>query len=355
MPANVESMFAVKIPTWHGIEDLLQEPPTTEEAIERAGLDWEVEKKPLFIETQRPFPTPIWPDATVTEYCPVQGRHGLIRSSDQKLLGVVSDTYVPFQNRQAFELFDPFVKDGIIEYECAGSLNCGKKVWILTALKRDVIRIKDDIIKPYVLVAMGHDGTTGILVLPTPIRVVCQNTLQQAVSSGTALSIRHTQQAEALTEEALHGILRAGEQMNQLEEMYRAMARKELTGEQVWSYVSDVLSIQTQEIPEDGSLLGVHDESDQDEEQVVVERLTRSEAARNKILELYETGLGTDLSATTGTLWGAYNAVVEFVEHWAGKRAKDRANYQIFGTGAALKIRAAKVAEEVLHNDTILA
>ena len=43
MPANVESMLAVKIPTCRGIEDLLQEPPTTEEAIQKAGLDWEVE------------------------------------------------------------------------------------------------------------------------------------------------------------------------------------------------------------------------------------------------------------------------------------------------------------------------
>lgn len=355
MSANVEKMFAVKIPTWHGIEDLLQEPPTTEEAIERAGLDWEVEKKPLFIETQRPVNHPVWPNATVTEYRPVEGRHGIIRSTDQQLLGVVSDTYVPFQNRQAFELFDPFVKDGIIQYECAGSLATGKKVWILAALKRDVMRIKgDDIIKPYILVAMGHDGVTGILVLPTPIRVVCQNTLQQAVSSGTALSIRHTQQAEALTEEALYSILRAGEEMKGLEEMYQAMARKAVTAEQVWSYVSDVLGAQVDEIPEDRSLAGVHNEDDQDEEQVVVEKITRSEAARNKVLELYEVGLGSDMTAVQGTLWGAYNAVIEFTDWHAGKRAKDRANYQLFGDGARLKIRAAELAEQVLKNDSVL-
>src|ERR1700679_738660 len=95
MSAELESMFSAhKIVPWHGLGRILDNPPTTEEAIRCAGLDWEVKLVPLtgILDGEPLGPTGSW--ATV-------------RSTDRSVLGVVGPTYRPLQNVDAFKFFQP--------------------------------------------------------------------------------------------------------------------------------------------------------------------------------------------------------------------------------------------------------
>lgn len=56
-----------------------------------------------------------------------------VRSSDNKVLGVVSDKYRIVQNADAFAFTDALI-GGDVHYETAGSLLDGKKIWLLAKL-----------------------------------------------------------------------------------------------------------------------------------------------------------------------------------------------------------------------------
>jgi len=113
---NVTTMFSVREMPWHKKGKILNNPPTSEEAIKEAGLDWEVELKQMF-----------WKDKINNEFYPFPNRCALVRKSDDNPLAIVSDHYQALQNRKAFEWFDPIVQGNQAVYETAGSLKNGQK------------------------------------------------------------------------------------------------------------------------------------------------------------------------------------------------------------------------------------
>ena len=120
MPANVESMFYTGAEPWHGLGEKLEEAPTISEAIEKSGLDWEVGVKDLVTKDGYDVPA-----------------KATYRKSDNTILGVVGPRYVPLQNKDAFEWFQPFVDAGECSLHTGGSLSGGQKVWALAQLNRD--------------------------------------------------------------------------------------------------------------------------------------------------------------------------------------------------------------------------
>ena len=115
------------------------------------------------------------------EFIKVPRKRSLVRVTDNKPLSIVSKHYKPLQNRNAFEWFDTFVSEGKATYETAGSLCGGKKIWILAKLKDEMEIIKGDNVRRHILLCNGHDGVTSILLQPTSIRVVCENTLNMSL------------------------------------------------------------------------------------------------------------------------------------------------------------------------------
>ena len=51
MPANVETMFYVRVAPWHGLGIYVEETLTSGEALEKSGLDWSVIKRPIMTST----------------------------------------------------------------------------------------------------------------------------------------------------------------------------------------------------------------------------------------------------------------------------------------------------------------
>ena len=175
MAANVESMFYTRKAPWHGLGVRVEEVLGSKEALIQAGLDWKVEQTDVYAASGERIP----------------GYKANIRDIDRSVLGIVGDRYKIVQNEEAFAFTDGLLGEGV-KYETAGSLAGGKIVWMLAKLPEKYI-ISGDAIEPYLVFCNSHDGSGAIRVAMTPVRVVCQNTLNLALKGASRVwSARHT-------------------------------------------------------------------------------------------------------------------------------------------------------------------
>lgn len=191
------SFFSVKEKAWHGLGQIISDYPTSAEALQFAGLNYTVEKRGLFTYGDDTDPEKDDNDVVMEWRLDVPNYYATVRTDSEEVLGVVGKDYEVVQNVDAFSFFDSIVggKEGIL-YETAGALGNGERIFI-TAKLPDYIRVgKDDCIEKYLFLTTSHDGTGSIQIAFTPVRVVCQNTLNAALRHHTnCLKIRHTASA----------------------------------------------------------------------------------------------------------------------------------------------------------------
>lgn len=123
---NASMMYTGDTP-WHGLGTRVDHITTASEAIELAGLDWEVEPTPIYTKQGNDF-------------VQVPKRASITRKTDGKSFGVVSNGYKPVQNHESFTFFDNLVDSGDAKYETAGALSGGQRIWI-TAKIGDTMQI----------------------------------------------------------------------------------------------------------------------------------------------------------------------------------------------------------------------
>ena len=144
MAAMVETMFSVREKPWHGLGEIIQDAPTSEDALRLAGLDWNVIQEPILTKHNEMIP----------------GYRANIRDKDRWVLGVVTDRYKVVQNSEAFAFTDALLENGV-KYETAGSLQDGRKTWMLARLPHQYI-INGDEVSPYLVFMNSHDGSSSI-------------------------------------------------------------------------------------------------------------------------------------------------------------------------------------------------
>ena len=191
------SFYSTKEKAWHKLGQVVDRYPTSAEAIKYAGLDYIVEKRPLFTyDTENHIADPD-ADIIIPELS-IPGFFATVRADTDQVLGVVGNDYEVVQNPDAFAFFDAIVGggDGIL-YETAGALGNGERIFI-TAKLPDYIRVgNDDLIEKYLFLTTSHDGYGSITAAFTPVRIVCNNTLHAALNNMTnCVKIRHTQSAK---------------------------------------------------------------------------------------------------------------------------------------------------------------
>jgi phage/plasmid-like protein (TIGR03299 family) len=170
-----DTMFSVRGTPWRGLGAVLDRPPATVgEAIEASGLGWSVAKRRLAIDCGADLPD-------VLRYRGFTGHYATVRQDNDEVLGVVGERYRIVQNHEAFAFVDQLL-GSLIHFETAGSLHGGRRVWVLATLPDHVDAGGDDV-RPYVLLMNSHDGSTAVVAATTPIRVVCQNTLNWGLAN----------------------------------------------------------------------------------------------------------------------------------------------------------------------------
>ena len=225
MAANVETMFYTRQKPWHGLGTMVQEAPTSKDALILAGLDWQVIQKPIITE----------------DGIPISGFKANLRETDNRVLGVVTDRYRTIQNHDAFAFTDSLLGEGVT-YETAGSLQNGRRVWMLAKLPQRYI-ISGDEITPYLVFMNAHNGTEAIKAAMAPIRVVCQNTLNLALSTAKRSWPNHVGDIQRKLEDAHHTLLYADLYMKELGKAIDQLNRQKISDRKVYGYIDVLFSL----------------------------------------------------------------------------------------------------------------
>jgi len=310
---NGNRMFYVGERPWHGLGTELKNPATSREAIMAAKLDYPVAVKKIYTEDQIEIPE----------------HFATVRCDNNEPLGVVGGQYTPVQNVEAFDFFDSVVGEKLAMYHTAGALGKGEKIWILAKLP-DIIKVtKDDIVEKFLLLSNSHDGKSALRMFFTPVRVVCQNTLNAALSSvKDGISIRHTGNIKTKIREAQRALGIALTFYSDFEKATTAMVEKKLDSNDVNTYFLSLLM-------------------DKDE----VEMSTRKENQLEDLLGLFDHGRGNELPEVRHSLWSAYNACTEYSDHFRSVKndsPSNRLKSIWFGSGADFKMEAYNTALAML-------
>jgi len=227
MAANVESMFYTREKPWHGLGVEVKAAPTSADALRLSGLDWTVKQEAIFTDNGKE----------------IAGYKANVRSTDRRVLGVVTDRYKVVQNTEAFAFTDELLGNGV-RYETAGSLQEGRRVWLLARLPREYI-ISGERISPYLVFSNTHDGSGAVKVAVTPVRVVCNNTLNLALSTAKrSWSMVHTGDIKGKIEEAKETLFFAEKYMDELGKEFEQLRDKKMTDAKVAEYIELLLPVE---------------------------------------------------------------------------------------------------------------
>lgn len=227
MAANVETMFYTRTKPWHGLGVQVQEAPESKDALRLAGLDWKVYQREVYTDSG----------------IKIEGYRANVRNTDNKVLGVVTERYKIVQNEEAFSFTDTLLGEGV-RYETAGSLQEGKKVWLLARLPKEYI-ISGEQISPYLVFSNSHDGSAAVRVAVTPIRVVCNNTLNLALSTAKrSWAMVHTGNIKGKIHEAQETLFMAETYMGKLGKEIEELKRQRITERQVKEYIEILLPLE---------------------------------------------------------------------------------------------------------------
>lgn len=282
MAANVESMFYVREVPWHGLGINVENAPTSEEAIRLAGLNWEVLQTPVYMSNGIEIPN----------------YKANVRSTDNACLGIVTDRYKIVQNHEAFEFTDSLIgetEDGVVKYETAGSLAGGKRIWLLAKMPTKSI-VGDDV-DPYMVFTNSHDGSGAIKIAMTPIRVVCQNTLNIALHNAKRQwSTKHVGDMQSKLDEAKLCLQLANEYMVNLDIEADRLANAKLYEEQIAEILDEMFPV------DDNA-------SDRKKSNIIQFKTTFWDAYNMP-----------DIQKFTDSAWKAVNAMSDVVTHSAPQR-----------------------------------
>jgi phage/plasmid-like protein (TIGR03299 family) len=290
MPAGItetDGMAYVGRRPWHGLGTYVEgQAMTAVEAIEAAGLDWEVMREPVY-------------RGGLGYYKEIAGKRAIVRKDTDEVFGIMSEGYTPVQNTAAFDVINAVVGSGDAAFHTVGSLFGGRRVWMLCKLQGDYKMDNGEKLESFILLDNSHDGTAALRMRLTSVRVVCSNTLGAATSSRAAFAARHTSGIMERVHEArdLLGLNAAY--------MQRLIEDANRIAEQAWSHhqMKDMTY----------KLLDLEDD-------VAIDMQHGIKApAASKMLDLFYLGQGN----RGETRWDALNAVTEYLDYSKGGRSID--------------------------------
>lgn len=302
MAHEFESGMFVRIPAWHELGTVLNHDPDTVEQFQCSGLNWTVRKEALMYN----FGGELMKSA----------HYGVVRETDGQFLGVCKDRYQLFQNSEQFDWCDPLIKSGLYKWESAGSLKQGQTCWALLNSGESEI-IKGDKSKHYLLITWSHDGSKSVMIRPTSIRVVCNNTLTQAVKEdGKKDRVKHTMSMKLRLEDVRAYYEQQQEHFDTEKQQFLKMLNTRLTPDMKLSYISTMSD----------HIYGAK-EAENKRGQTIRQNFQKN---LSNMIDSKASGQ-LDLGIQN-TLYGAFQATSEYLEHYMSQKG-DKDGYGIlFGS-----------------------
>jgi phage/plasmid-like protein (TIGR03299 family) len=285
------SFYSLRQAGWHGLGTVVDAPLSDPRILEVAGLNWTAEKVGLWTETMETVET-----------------HRAIRRSDTgAILGVVGEGFQTLQNAEMLDYLRTVGKDHEMTVETAGALGAGETVWCMARIPdMDFIVAGKDVIQSYFLIAQGHAGNRMLNIMPTTVRVVCQNTLRAATSNekgrmgkantlSAGYALRHTSGMRAGMDAIARVYQSAMADNARTQEAMRGLASVRSTADSLPAIVAAAWPVKADA-----------DET-QRAETIRLNRLSEIRAIRRS-----ET---CNVEGTAGTLFADFNAVTEWIDH----------------------------------------
>lgn len=319
------SFVAVGEKAWHGLGTYVEQAMTSEEVVEKANLNYEVAKTPIFIQPNLEVGKEQFEDIFAT-----------YRTDTNQPLGIVTNKYQIVQNKDAFTFFDPIIDRGEAIYQTAGVLGKGERVFITAKLPEDIL-VAGEKVEQYLLITNGHDGKNAVKVGFTPIRVVCNNTLTAALGDlKNSYTINHYNNPLNQLKEAHKVMGLASQYMTDVANIFEDMADTRLSDEQMMTFLEEIF---------------VNKDYVEKKEKVS----TRAKNSVSKIFEFAKTHPTQITPSTQNTLYGVYNAVSGYFGHLKPYKSLDqRMNSISFGYAANKTNQAFALASETLKDINVL-
>lgn len=271
-----------RTPTWENIGVDVTNARSLESVMAKAGLNYEVEKKPIEIQGTGL----ILPDKVAT-----------VRTYDNHPYGIVSNKYSVIQNREAFDFMNYI--NGDLEYVKAGE-TAGGMIYIIGKLPEQYIL--DDKFTPYVIFRNSFNGRYPIQSAIVPLRIVCQNQFNTAFkNSDNTINIRHSRNADVKMAEAQEILRKTAEHMNVLGDFAEEMVKQKVSESAVNRLIDSMF------------------ETGEDASKRLIDNM---EADRSSFLTAYH---APDNANFVGTKWGLINAFTDFQSHKPIQRNTDTA------------------------------
>ena len=308
MAHMVETMaYAGELP-WHGLGTKVVADLTPEQMMQKAGVDWTVEKQ----------------DLVTAGGSTVKSKQALVRSSDGAVLDVVGKGWNPVQNSEAFNFFEEYVKAGDMEMHTAGSLNDGKMVWALAKTNDSFELFNGDVTENYFLFSNPHQFGKAIDIRMTPIRVVCNNTLTLSLNkeSDSMLKVNHRKEFDVAEVKEQMGIAR--EKLDQYKSMAEFLGSKRYTSDNIMQYFNEVFGSPAKE-KVDGVLPFTSNNA-----KIAMENLSTQPGAK----------------FGEGSFWQAFNTVTFLNDHVQGRTTDGRLTSSWYGRNRRVKLKALDKALE---------
>lgn len=276
-------------PAWHGLGTVFDQDASvsTSEMLSLAHLsDWNVAVEPVLVPAGY---RPVTDNFMVTRKNPFDG--------ETDVLAFVGKKYRPFQNEDLFQFADNVLEGGAI-WESAGSIKDGRVVFGSLVVPREFVldpQGANDKTVTYLLVHTAHDGSASVTASITPVRVVCQNTLNMALrGTKQSFKIRHTAGTGNRIEEARRVLGLTFSHMDSFEELARQLFETPVESKDVFDLFTAVYPK-----PEQGSPAGVFTKW------------------QNKIDLLNDIYYKSPTQANVeGTAWGVLNAMTERLDYF---------------------------------------
>jgi len=302
---------------WHGLGQTVAPGASVEEWRKAGGLDWDaVRTEVIFNGLGDEYA--LWPD-----------KHVLYRSDTGRPLSVVSKDYQTVQPGQILGFFKDLADQGGFQIETVGSLKEGRRIWALARVGENA-PVQDDQVAPYLMLATSFDGSMATTAAFTAVRIVCNNTLQRALTNSDGqhqVTIPHSAMFNPDSVRQELGIALTSWDGFMIKA--NKLADRKVTDEEMDAYLLDIIE----------SPYG----------KTYTPEQVRNSKGYQRILGLFKGGqLGSGQDAINGTAWGLLQATTQFVDHEQGRLPDNRLDKAWFGVGAKFKEKAMKKVMELV-------
>ena len=315
-----EVAFALRgTPAWHNLANRIfsqEEEVSTQLMLDEAKLsNWDVRLSPVA-------------DHIPTEWNDSSGAQYVLRTnpfnSGTDVLSVVGSRYKVVQNEDLFSFADNILDgDSRCSWESAGSIKNGKVVFGSLTVPREMVldpQGANDTTKLYLIVWTSHDGSVAVQAAITPVRVVCQNTLNLAMRGAKqSFKIRHTQTAEGRIVQARQALGLTFAYADEFQKEAQELFQQSVTDKQFSDLIRNLYP--KPELDKNGSL----------------------KKWESKVVLLDDLYHNSPTNATIkGTAWGAFNALTERLDYFRSSRKGNNESLMASASGFDPVITAEK-------------